>query len=253
MNSNIYRYLLTPSIILEFIKYFLKKNSFLYNLYLDYKQEKRPHLSIKKRRTKICIEGYPRSANSYAVRMFKISNQRNEHYVLHHSHSFNRIKKAIKNNIPVLVLIRNPEDAIASSLVFKSKRKQDKFSWFIRLEIRKYLDFYLPIFNYLDKILVVKFEDVISNYSEIIRRFNNYFGLSFNIPNDEQKARNKVLRDINMNSPHKNNSLKIPKPSENRAALLNELRKKVEEQPNFNKAQLCYNCLIELYYQKLIK
>lgn len=51
--------------------------------------------------------------------MFLQSNP--ETQIAHHTHSFENIEKAIKCNIPTIVLIREPEHAIASSVIAHKK------------------------------------------------------------------------------------------------------------------------------------
>ena len=58
------------SIICDWLKLFLKRNMFLHQLVMAWKSKQNPRLMVVKGKTKICIEGYPRSANSYLVRMF---------------------------------------------------------------------------------------------------------------------------------------------------------------------------------------
>src|SRR5689334_19049404 len=68
------------------------------------------------RGTEIVIEGFPRSANTFAVVAFRLAQQR-EIEIAHHLHAAAQIKHAINLKVPVIVLIREPSDAILSVAV----------------------------------------------------------------------------------------------------------------------------------------
>lgn len=61
------------------------------------------------RGTDIVIEGFPRTGNTFAVVAFKNVQDRN-YQIAHHLHIISQVKKAVSNNVPVIVLVRNPVD-----------------------------------------------------------------------------------------------------------------------------------------------
>lgn len=130
----------------------------------------------------ICIEGFPRSANSYTVVAFRQSSKK-ELKVATHMHSHANILRAIKLNIPTLVLIRRPEDAVASlrALVIETayyeKKKVDLVS--VAYHLNWYIAFYSSLLNKRDKFVTGKFETVVSNFGQIIDDFNSKFGTDF--------------------------------------------------------------------------
>jgi len=68
------------------------------------------------RDTEIVIEGYPRSANTYAVCAFLFA-QQHPVRIARHLHVPAQVIQAVRWGIPTLILIRKPQDAIASLLV----------------------------------------------------------------------------------------------------------------------------------------
>ena len=87
------------------IRRVLRKNLLFVSLRLRSLGEDPKSYIVRKGVTDICIDGYPRSANSFTVRMFRKANP--EAVIAHHTHSVANIKKAIECGIPVVVLIRN--------------------------------------------------------------------------------------------------------------------------------------------------
>lgn len=122
-------------------------------------------------KTEIVIEGFPRSANSFAVWAFLSCQQRPVH-VAHHLHAPAQILRGVQNNLPVMALIRHPEQAAISL--------KGLYPWLPFKDIFKsYLMFYNAILPYLDKILVASFESVTADYGEVIRKLNDRFGTDF--------------------------------------------------------------------------
>ena len=60
----------------------------------------------------VCIEGFQRSGNTYFVALFQYWNKCTD--IVHHTHLGGTVKAALALGIPTAVLIRKPEEAIAS-------------------------------------------------------------------------------------------------------------------------------------------
>src|SRR5437773_3659904 len=65
--------------------------------------------------TEIVIEGFPRSATSFAVAAFRLAQDR-EVVVGHHVHSPAQVIEAVRRGVPAIVLVREPEEAALSFL-----------------------------------------------------------------------------------------------------------------------------------------
>jgi hypothetical protein len=130
-------------------------------------------------RTEIVIEGFPRSANTFTVVAFRLAQQR-EVEIAHHLHAAAQIKRATNLKLPVIVLIREPSDAILSVAV---KDQVIPISW----ALRSYIRFYSTIFPYLEKTVVAPFSCVTANLSDVIRCVNTKYGTSFRefMPNED--------------------------------------------------------------------
>ena len=121
--------------------------------------------------TEFVIEGYPRSGNSFAYAAFSHV-QPHPVIVSHHTHRASQIITAVRKNLPTLVIIRPPIDAVISFLSFRSYLTP-------RQCLRSYIDFYRRIEPYRDGFVLVKFEDVISDFGQAILDVNEKFNTSF--------------------------------------------------------------------------
>ncbi len=103
------------------------------------------------------IEAFPRSSNSFAVRLFQQANPEIEYdEIAHHSHIISNVKQAVHWEIPSLIIVRDPLDAIASNMLAYGDTSDEM----LRILCRKYLDFYEWIAEQPDRVVVVRFEDI---------------------------------------------------------------------------------------------
>lgn len=147
--------------------------------------------------TEIVIEGYPRSANTFSLHSFLLA-QKRDMVIAHHLHAAAQVLRGIELQLPIIVLIRKPKEAILSNLVFNSGRLKMKRA------ILDYLGFYLPIIDYRDEICVADFREVTHDFREVVKRLNTAFGQNFILPDRDFGFRNAVdakLRSIDEKKP----------------------------------------------------
>ena len=126
------------------------------------------------RNTQLVIEGFPRSANTFAVVALQNA-QSVKLQLAHHMHVPAQVIRGVHWNIPTIVLIRNPKDAIVS-LVINDPRIS------ITQALKCYISFYEKIYPYRPNYIVAPFKEVINNYSSIIQKTNNKFKTNFISP-----------------------------------------------------------------------
>lgn len=133
----------------------------------------------------IVIEGFPRSANSFAVGAFR-SAQPCSVKIAHHLHSPAQILEAQRHNIPCLVLIRKPKDAIVSH---KALQAQNRLRGNRGLKItfktyrHMYINFYSPLLRGTQTYVVAPFDEVVTDYGKSIDRLNKAFETDFQVFN----------------------------------------------------------------------
>jgi hypothetical protein len=123
------------------------------------------------RDTDAVIEGFPRSANTFAATAFELVQTRPVR-VARHLHVPSQIIAGARFGIPTIVLIRDPDEAVLSLSLWTPH---------VTLEegLRDYTRFYRRILPYRDRFVVATFEEVSTDFGEVIRRLNERFGSSF--------------------------------------------------------------------------
>ncbi len=128
--------------------------------------------------TELVVEGYPRSSNSYAVDMIGEAAIGFLHRsrIAHHTHEVANLQIADAYDIPKVILIRNPEDAILSFHIYSQAP--------IARCATKYADFYAGAIKLMKRnAVVIPFPDIIGDFSKVIAQINTIG--NFNIPEDQ--------------------------------------------------------------------
>lgn len=123
--------------------------------------------------TEIVIEGFPRSANTFAVVAFQLAQGRPVK-IAHHLHAPAQIVDGVRLGIPVILLIREPEAAVRSLMLRKPELSA-------RQAFRTYCEFYEPCVPLLDSVTVAPFEEVTTDFGRTIRSANMKYGMDFTV------------------------------------------------------------------------
>lgn len=204
---------------------------------------KKQHLLVNKD-TQIVIEGFPRSGNTFSVVALECSQDKAVN-IAHHLHAASQIIWAVNNGIPSVVLIRSPAEAVASFLI----REPDLT---IKLALLDYIRFYKAVLPYKQKLAIVKFDQVITNYADSIKMINDKFDTSFNLFDHSDENVEKVfdlLQTYSIKDSAKNvlEENKVARPSSDRKALANILNEKIhsgEYSKLLSQANEVYSALI---------
>lgn len=152
----------------------------------------------------VVIEGFPRSANTFAYNLFEFifdNHGLNPKYIAHHTHSSAQIIFANKYNIPSLVLIRDPLSAVRS-LIIMQNLYANNYQFYADFYLKMYISFYAKILPIQDDLLIVDFNDIINNYDLVISKFNSFYNYNYTIPDVSSDFTTSILTKI------KNNTLK---------------------------------------------
>jgi hypothetical protein len=121
--------------------------------------------------TKLVLDGFPRSANSYARAAFQLANG-NSIGIVTHAHTPRVVQLGVKRGIPVIVLIRDPARVIASILQFTEPD-------FARAALDSYVRYYRAVLPLLDRVVIGAFPTVTGDFGDVIRKCNARFGTDF--------------------------------------------------------------------------
>lgn len=197
--------------------------------------------SIVNANTDIVIEGFPRSANSYAVEAFK-NTQPYHVNIATHVHSSAHIIQSVRLNKPTLVLIRKPSAAIPSfkalMIEYNPQKKDIILADSPDYLINYYIDFYEALLPFKKKFVIATFDDVIKSFGSIVDKINTKYGTSFCSLNPDKKTSQKIF----------DNSGKHLSPSKEREAI----KEVIAEQFTENKNQILLQEAEEVY-QKFVK
>jgi hypothetical protein len=107
----------------------------------------------------------------------------------HHLHAAAQIKRAVRLDVPAVVLIREPSEAILSVVVRDPHAS-------MRWALRSYIRFYSSVIPYLEKTVVAPFATVTSDLASIIRVVNTRYGTAFREFVPTQDALNSVRQTV---------------------------------------------------------
>jgi hypothetical protein len=141
--------------------------------------------------TQLVMEGFPRSANSFARVAFNRA-QSEKVRIANGLHVPAQVIRAARWRIPTLVLIRQPKDAVLSFAV------RDPIS--VDQALRYYLSFYETVEAYSDAYVLGLFEEVTADFGRVIRRINDRFGTSFSEFRHDERNTEGVFARIERNS-----------------------------------------------------
>lgn len=130
--------------------------------------------------TELCLEGFPRSANSYAYNAFSVANSHIQHYA-RHIHSPSQISEAVRLERPTLLVIRPPRDAVSSFMGHYQARDIDYI-------LKGYIAYYRHILPYAPKVVVSDFSLTTGDLSQAIQALNTRFSTTFNALSKAQNA-----------------------------------------------------------------
>ena len=121
--------------------------------------------------TEILIEGAPRVGLTYCVHAF-VRAQGRPVRVATHTHLPASVLRAVRERVPALVVIRDPAEALRSTLL----RNRDLT---IRAVLERYLAFYRCVERARDRVVLADFEEVIADAGAVVERVNRRFGTRF--------------------------------------------------------------------------
>jgi hypothetical protein len=122
--------------------------------------------------TDLVIEGFPRSANTFAAQAFVTTNP--GRMVSSHTHGVGPLLRAQRLAVPAILLTREPLDAAASLVVREGISPRSALDW--------YVAFHKHAYSAADYVVVATFDQVVSNFQDVVRRVNERFNRQFVLP-----------------------------------------------------------------------
>ena len=121
--------------------------------------------------TRIVIEGFTRSASTFAVIAFQLA-QPKPVRVARHLHASAHLIAGAKRGLPVIACVRPPEATVLSAVIRSSNLTIPHTLW-------AYARFYERILSYRSSFVVATFEEVTGDFGAVVDRVNSQFGTNF--------------------------------------------------------------------------
>jgi hypothetical protein len=137
--------------------------------------------------TELVIEGAPRSANTFLVAAFELLNP--ERRTAHHLHNPCQVLRAARFGVPCIVVVRDPMDAAASTLVWSADRRP-------REVVQDWVTFYERALPYADSFVVADFELATTAPGQVLAAANRRFGTSFATDHEPERHDPLVMESV---------------------------------------------------------
>ena len=121
--------------------------------------------------TEVVIEGFGRSASSYAVACLELSQDRPVRSA-HHTHASALVVKAARLHLPTIVIVKKPDDVAVSHMVRHPGLKPQTI-------LRAWIRFHRGVARVSRDVVVVTVEQLDRNPGDVIRRLNDRFGTTY--------------------------------------------------------------------------
>jgi hypothetical protein len=121
--------------------------------------------------TELVIDGYTRSATTFAVYAFQLAQDRPVR-LAHHLHAPAQLIQAARRGIPAVALIREPQGAILSQLIQEPDVALPD-------ALFAYARFYERLMPYRDGFVIGEFRQVTEQFGAVIQELNERFGTDF--------------------------------------------------------------------------
>jgi len=171
--------------------------------------------------TEIVIEGFGRSASSYAVVCLELAQDRPVRSA-HHTHASAQVVRAARLGLPTIVIVKKPDDVAISHMV-----RHPGLS--ARTILDAWIRFHRGVAEVADDVIVISVEELDREYGDAIERLNAKFGTSFTPPPKTEEFDKRVQdemwqRHVDQGRP----SLHFGRPTLERQAAKEALRHTLE-------------------------
>ena len=138
--------------------------------------------------TEAVIDGYTRSASTFAVYAFQLSQPRPVR-LAHHLHAPAQLMEAARLRLPTIMVVREPRGAVLSQMV----REPDVD---LLDALFAYQRFHRSLMSYRDAFVVADFPEVTQRFGDVVRRANIRFGTDFGVFSGTETERAECNRMI---------------------------------------------------------
>jgi hypothetical protein len=220
------------------------RNAILYKLW--FKKCGKSKLKLPNRKDSFYFAGYPRSGNTYFTKL--ISAVLPELIFSHHLHTGGAKKLAFQSKLPVLIIIREPLESVASLYIMNNKGSSLNVE-LIDKYIEDYVEYHTFVFDNRSIIKIVEFEKLIKKPQLILDSLKN-LDINLSIQQTDydilaSKVKNNMVQKSQLKM-SKEHALRFSStPNSHRNSLKEEVKKSIIANYNLNKASTLFKALIK--------
>jgi hypothetical protein len=123
--------------------------------------------------TEVVIDGYTRSASTFAVYAFQLG-QPTPVRLAHHLHAPAQLMEAARRGLPTIMVIREPRGAVLSQVVREPGVDLLDATW-------AYSRFHESLAACRDEFVIADFDQVTNDFGGVVRRMNAKYGTSYGV------------------------------------------------------------------------
>lgn len=136
----------------------------------------------------LCVEGFPRSANTFAVAALTVSNPELGH-IARHSHLSGQVKKAVELGVPTLLLVREPLGAVISMKQWERDLELEQL-------LNSYIRFHRSIIGISESLIVIDFKEVTSDFGRVVEKLNERSALGLKPVEHDDNFESAVFTEV---------------------------------------------------------
>jgi hypothetical protein len=212
-------------------RYGLGSNRFTYPL-LHFAPAPYARVMVK-RGMDACIDGLPRSSNTFAGWAFLDQNSGLE--LAHHVHLPWQFQRSVRLGIPTIVLVREPLGNLTSLVIAGENDLSHDLAY------RVYLHYYGRAAAIRDQLALATFDEVLADPSVVARRLNERFGTSFRADPMSESDKERIVESLRRNEERMGSRpAHATVPTDFKESLKPAVRAALAEHPRLPEAEALY-------------
>lgn len=203
--------------------------------YCSVMRRRHPEWLVVEAGTDIVIDGYQSSACTFARKAMEHANPSAR--IASHTHSWAHVAEGLRRGKPVVVLLREPREAITSHAV--RMRLDD-----LNRELDRYLRFYRGVEPFAPRVVLSPFTFTTERFGDVIKAVNQKFGRSFvPFPHNDASAVAAVFdemeQEVRSTDPAADLAWRIARPHPDRGEARARIRQEIAGEPHRQRLAAC--------------
>ncbi len=181
--------------------------------------------------TDICLEGFPRSGNTFLFHSFKFYNPDTK--IAHHVHAEIQFIRAIKFGVPCVIVIREPLETLASLMVVDGILN-------LNLAFQYYISYYQRLIRYCDQVVIIDNDDIENGVIGKLERINKANNKTFKYEGLTAEALKAVTANMRESNRGGRYRMLIPLPDKEKSTLKEKINQDIKSHQRFEEAMNLY-------------